>query len=115
MTNAIQDIHAQIKEIIMAAMGRGVADEVLPAAPAPAFVIETPADPSHGDFASNVAMVSAKAFRLPPRKIAEIITQRMDFTGSYIKRNARQCLYAGEYFRDPAKLKDNVLLRLRSI
>ena len=40
MTNAIQDIHAQIKEIIMAAMGRGVADEVLPAAPAPAFVIE---------------------------------------------------------------------------
>ena len=86
MTNAIQDIHAQIKEIIMAAMGRGVADEVLPAAPAPAFVIETPADPSHGDFASNVAMVSAKAFRLPPRKIAEISTQRMDCTGTHIDR-----------------------------
>lgn len=86
MTNSINEIHNQIKEIIMAAMGRGVADEVLPAAPAPAFVIETPADPSHGDFASNVAMVSAKAFHLPPRKIAEILCDRMDFTGTYIER-----------------------------
>ena len=70
----------------MAAMGRGVADEVLPAVPAPAFTIETPADPSHGDFASNAAMVSAKAFRMPPRKIAEIICERMDFTGTFIEK-----------------------------
>lgn len=70
----------------MAAMGRCVADEVLPAVPAPAFAIETPADPSHGDFASNVAMVSAKAFHLPPRKIAELLCGRMDFTGTYVER-----------------------------
>lgn len=86
MTNSINEIHTQIKEIIMAAMGRGVADEALPADPAPAFVIETPTDPSHGDFASNVAMVSAKAFRLPPRKIADILCERMDFTGTYVER-----------------------------
>ncbi len=86
MTNSIQEIHVQIKEIIMAAMGRGVADEVLPAVPAPAFSIETPADPSHGDFATNAAMVSAKAFRMPPRKIAEAICERMDFTGTLIER-----------------------------
>ena len=36
MTNAIHDIHGQIREIIMAAMGRAVADEVIPAVPAPA-------------------------------------------------------------------------------
>ena len=86
MTNAINEIHGQIREIIMAAMGRAVADEVIPAVPAPAFSIETPADPSHGDFASNAAMISAKAFRLPPRKIAELLTERMDFTGTYVER-----------------------------
>jgi arginyl-tRNA synthetase len=86
MTNSIHEIHAQIREIIMAAMGRAVADEALPPVPAPAFSIETPADPSHGDFATNAAMVSAKAFRLPPRKIAEIIRERMDFTGTLIER-----------------------------
>ena len=86
MTNSIQEIHAQIREIIMAAMGRGVADEALPAVPAPAFSIETPADPSFGDFATNAAMVSAKAFRMPPRKIAEVICERMDFTGTLVER-----------------------------
>ena len=86
MTNSIKEIHSQIKEIIMAAMGRGVADEVLPAVPAPAFSIETPADPSHGDFAINAAMVSAKAFHMPPRKIAEVLCERMDFTGTFIER-----------------------------
>ena len=85
MTNAIHDIHGQIREIIMAAMGRAVADEVIPAVPAPAFTIEIPADPSHGDFATNAAMISAKAFRLPPRKIAELLTERMDFTGTYVE------------------------------
>lgn len=94
MSNPINEIHTQIKEIIMAAMGRAVTDEVLAAEPVPAFVIETPSDSSHGDFASNVAMVSAKAFRMPPRKIAEIICERMDFTGTYIER----CEVAGPGF-----------------
>ena len=86
MTNAIHQIHTQIKEIIMAAMGRAVADEAVPPVPVPAFTVETPADPSHGDFATNAAMVSARAFRLPPRRIAELLTARMDFTGTYVER-----------------------------
>ncbi len=94
MTNSVSEINAQIKEIIMAALGRAVADEVIAAEPVPAFGIETPADPSHGDFASNVAMVSAKAFHMAPRKIAEIIVERMDFTGTYIER----CEVAGPGF-----------------
>lgn len=94
MTNSVSEINTQIKEIIMAALGRAVADEVLAAEPVPAFNIETPADTSHGDFASNVAMVSAKAFHMAPRKIAEIIVERMDFTGTYIER----CEVAGPGF-----------------
>jgi len=35
--------------------------------------IETPRDPSHGDYASNIAMSLAKSAKLPPRKLAEIL------------------------------------------
>lgn len=94
MSNPVNEIKTQINEIIMAAMGRAVADQALAAEPVPAFVIETPADPSHGDFASNVAMVSAKAFHMAPRKIAEVICERMDFTGTYVER----CEVAGPGF-----------------
>lgn len=94
MSNPVSEINTQIKEIIMAALGRAVADEVLAAEPVPAFGIETPADTSHGDFASNVAMVSAKAFHMAPRKIAELIVERMDLTGTYVER----CEVAGPGF-----------------
>ncbi|MBQ4345657.1 MAG: hypothetical protein IJC75_00820, partial [Oscillospiraceae bacterium] len=49
----------------MEALGRLVADGVFPAEPLPPFIIEIPADRSHGDFAANVAMVCAKPLRMP--------------------------------------------------
>ncbi|MCQ2417821.1 MAG: arginine--tRNA ligase [Oscillospiraceae bacterium] len=66
----------------MEAMGRLVAEGVFPAEPMPAFNIEIPADRSHGDFAANVAMVSAKALHMAPRKIAESIMDALDLTES---------------------------------
>lgn len=69
MINPIQDAKAQLHEVILAAAGRAVASGALAAEPIPAFTIEIPADPRNGDFASNAAMVSARAFRMPPRKI----------------------------------------------
>ena len=54
--------------------------------PAPDFTIETPADPSHGDFATNVAMVSAKAFHMAPRKIAEALPPYFEFSGTYFEK-----------------------------
>ncbi len=94
MFNPVNEAKEQIREIIMAAMGRAIADEALPTAAVPAFVIEIPADTSHGDFASNVAMVSAKAFRMAPAKIAGILCERMDFIGSSVER----CEVAGPGF-----------------
>jgi arginyl-tRNA synthetase len=35
------------------------------------YTIERPRDPSHGDFSSNIAMVLAKTFKVPPRVLAE--------------------------------------------
>lgn len=84
----------ELKDLIMTALGRLVAQESIPSVPLPNFRIEVPADKSHGDFAVNVAMVSAKALKMPPRKIAELICNQIDLQGSYFER----CEIAGPGF-----------------
>ncbi len=76
----------QLREMIMDALGMLTAEEAVPAVPLPAFTVEIPADKSHGDFAANVAMVCAKAFRMPPRKIAELICEKLSFSGTMFER-----------------------------
>ena len=80
--NHISASASEAKDLIMEAMGRLVAEGVFPAEPLPAFNIEIPADRAHGDFAANVAMVSAKALHLAPRKIAEAIADALVLEGS---------------------------------
>ena len=75
-----------LRQIILDALGRAVAEKALRMEPAPDFTIETPADPSHGDFATNVAMVSAKAFHMAPRKIAEALSPYFEFSGTYFEK-----------------------------
>lgn len=70
----------------MDSLGRLVASGKAPAEPLPDFRVEIPADKSHGDFAANTAMVCAKAFRLPPRKIAEMICEEIVLDGTYFDR-----------------------------
>ncbi|MFQ9094705.1 MAG: hypothetical protein ACLR5S_10770 [Ruminococcus sp.] len=48
--------------------------------------VEVPADKSHGDFAANVAMVSAKTFRMAPRKIAELLLDAVSLDGTIFDR-----------------------------
>ena len=82
MSDLIKKASLQLREIIMDALGSLVAEEAVPAVPMPDFNIEIPADKSHGDFAANTAMVCAKAFRMPPRKIAELITGKVQLDGT---------------------------------
>ena len=42
---------------------------------APAIILERPRDPSHGDFACNIAMQLAKALKKNPRELAQAIAQ----------------------------------------
>ena len=58
----------------------------LPEGDGPSFVIEVPGDRTHGDLATNVAMVSAKAFRSAPRKIAEAIVAHLNLNGTYFEK-----------------------------
>ena len=71
MADCIKMASEALHGIILDGLGRLAAQQEIPAVPLPAFRVEIPADKSHGDFAANVAMVSAKAFRMQPRAIAE--------------------------------------------
>lgn len=86
MSDLIKSASDQLRELIMEALGRLVAEGTAPADGLPDFAIEIPADKSHGDFAANTAMVCARAFKLPPRKIAELITEKLDLSGTMFER-----------------------------
>ncbi|MCX7658733.1 MAG: arginine--tRNA ligase, partial [Oscillospiraceae bacterium] len=86
MSNLIKQASEEMREIILGAMGRLVGEGKLPAEPVPAFNIEIPADTSHGDFATNAAMLCAKAFKMPPRKIADLICENLILDGSSFER-----------------------------
>jgi len=40
--------------------------------------VERPNDPSHGDFATNVALANARTFRRNPREVAENLVEALD-------------------------------------
>lgn len=86
MSDLINKASLQLRELIMEALGTLVAEEAVPAVPLPAFNIEIPADKAHGDFASNIAMICAKAFKMPPRKIAELICDKLCLDGSLFEK-----------------------------
>ncbi|MBQ8906781.1 MAG: arginine--tRNA ligase [Ruminococcus sp.] len=86
MANLIRQASDSLREILLDALGRLVADGKVPAEPIGDFVIEIPADKSHGDFASNLAMQCAKPFRMNPRAIASLIAEEVVLDGSYFDR-----------------------------
>ena len=85
---------SQLKAAVEAAMKKAVAAGTLPEAELPEFIVEVPADTSHGDFATNAAMAGAKAFRMPPFKIAQAITENLDLSGTFFEK----CETAGPGF-----------------
>ena len=82
MTDCIKNAQNELYDMIVSAFGRMVSEGDVEAVPMPAFIIEVPADKSHGDFATNAAMVSAKTFKMAPRMIAEKLLSKMNFDGT---------------------------------
>ena len=94
MSEIVSVAKEQIENIICSAAKKAMAEGVLPEAQLTPFKIETPQNRDHGDYAVNAAMVWSKLLRNNPRKIAETLTERFDFSGSYIK----SCEIAGPGF-----------------
>ena len=85
-----ENLRKQIELAVKSAMDEGA----LPAGDLPAFIIEEPADRSHGDIATNVAMAGARVFRMAPAKAAQIILDHIDLDNSFIAK----CEIAGPGF-----------------
>lgn len=84
-TNFVQDAMHEVENLLKNAFTKAMQDGKLPEAEIPSFTVEIPAETTHGDFASNAAMVSARTFRNAPVKIANILKEEMDFsTARYI-------------------------------
>ncbi len=79
---ATEQLRERIADAMRLCMERGV----FPQAEIPGFAVETPPDLAHGDRACNAAMVCAKAFRMPPRKIAEAVRENIRLDGTPFDR-----------------------------
>ncbi len=79
---------------IMEAAGRAVADGEFPEAPLSDFIIEVPANKENGDYSSNAAMAWARDLKNAPRKIAQIIVDRLELCDTFVDR----CEIAGPGF-----------------
>ena len=85
--NFVQDAMSEVESLLKNAFTKAMQDGKLPENEIPSFTVEIPAETSHGDFASNAAMVSAKTFRSAPVKIAAVLKESMDFSSArYIER-----------------------------
>ena len=72
-------LYAQYAALLDSVLDELVADGVLPAdAPRRAVTVEPPRDASHGDLATNAAMVLAKAAGTNPRALAENIKPKLE-------------------------------------
>lgn len=86
MSLLVKETQKELREKIMDALGRAVANGELPAEPLPAFNIEKPANSANGDFSSNIALAGAKAFKKAPRMIAQSIADNIDLEGTLFEK-----------------------------
>lgn len=69
---------ARLESLICDAFSAAASDAGWSAGAPPDFVVERPKDPTHGDYASNVAMLSARTLKNNPRKIAESLQAQLE-------------------------------------
>lgn len=66
-----------LESLLLQAVERAIAAGDLALPEIPAFTVEVPGDTTFGDLATNLAMISAKAARRPPRAVAEAIQKHL--------------------------------------
>ncbi|HHX24007.1 MAG TPA: arginine--tRNA ligase [Thermoanaerobacterales bacterium] len=86
----MKDIKTQVqkhlKDLIITALNKAIKDNIIQINNIPEFYIEVPQDKGHGDFAANIAMILAREAKMPPRKIGEIIAERIDTKASFVNK-----------------------------
>ena len=73
------NVFARVEERVVAALETLKAEGALPAdLPVSGIEVSTPRDPTHGDLATNAALVLAKAAHMQPRDIAERLKDKLE-------------------------------------
>lgn len=86
MTSTVTLAEQQLKDAVRKAALEAMAAGELPEAELPPVAVEIPGDRAHGDLASNIAMLSARAFHKAPRQIADILLSHLSLDGTYLER-----------------------------
>ncbi|MFY9198273.1 MAG: arginine--tRNA ligase [Acutalibacteraceae bacterium] len=94
MSKLVSVAEQQLKTAISNSVLKAVSSNTLPNEKLCDFVIEVPADRANGDFSANVAMASARVFKLAPRKIADIICENICLDNTFFDK----CEVAGPGF-----------------
>lgn len=74
------DMKELLRQGITESLAKAVAAGTLPAGDYPAVQLEVPPQKEFGDFASNIAMQSARVAHKAPRQIAQAIVDQMDYS-----------------------------------
>lgn len=94
MSKLVSVAEQQLKTAISNSVLKAVSSNTLPNEELCDFVIEVPADRENGDFSANVAMASARVFKLAPRKIADTICENICLDDTFFDK----CEVAGPGF-----------------
>jgi arginyl-tRNA synthetase len=86
MFDPIFDARLSVRALIGAAFGQAFAAGALPEAPIPEYALEIPADRAHGDLAANVALISARTFKMAPRALADVLLRYLSLEGGVFSR-----------------------------
>lgn len=86
MANLIQLAREQVGELTQRAYEKAAAAGSLPADAQVVGAVEIPKDSKNGDYASSFALAGAKALKMQPRQIAQIIQDNLELEGSYFTR-----------------------------
>ncbi len=86
MSVIVKNAKEQIKNIIINAAEKSMADGVFEKTALTDFTVEVPKDRANGDYAVNAAMVWSRLFKKAPRQIAETLMASADFKDTYIEK-----------------------------
>lgn len=84
MSKLVFKVEEQIRKVIGDAVAKAIAAGTLADAPLPEYTVEIPADRSHGDYAVNIALQSARVFRASPAKIAAAICDNINLADTFL-------------------------------
>ena len=81
--NMIQSAKDQVLALTTAAYQKASAAGLLPEGVTVTPSVEIPKDTANGDYTTTFCLAAAKAMKMNPRQVAQILTEQMDLTDTY--------------------------------